>query len=50
MPAGEPGGPDSEVFYEFTQIPHDNQNLGKNVIRIVIVADLLKLVTLFYAI
>lgn len=23
MPAGEPGGPDSEVFYEFTQIQHD---------------------------
>jgi alanyl-tRNA synthetase len=23
MPAGEPGGPDSEVFYEFTQIKHD---------------------------
>jgi alanyl-tRNA synthetase len=23
MPAGEPGGPDSEVFYEFTQIEHD---------------------------
>ncbi len=23
MPAGEPGGPDSEVFFEFTQIPHD---------------------------
>ena len=22
MPAGEPGGPDSEVFYEFTQIEH----------------------------
>jgi alanyl-tRNA synthetase len=26
MPAGEPGGPDSEVFYEFTQIPHTPQN------------------------
>ncbi|MEK9169437.1 MAG: alanine--tRNA ligase-related protein [Patescibacteria group bacterium] len=25
MPAGEPGGPDSEVFYEFTQIPHDKK-------------------------
>lgn len=23
MPAGEPGGPDSELFYEFTQIEHD---------------------------
>lgn len=23
MPAGEPGGPDSEVFYEFTQIQHN---------------------------
>jgi alanyl-tRNA synthetase len=23
MPAGEPGGPDSEVFYEFTAVPHD---------------------------
>ena len=23
MPAGEPGGPDSEMFYEFTQIEHD---------------------------
>ncbi|PIY71996.1 alanine--tRNA ligase [Candidatus Roizmanbacteria bacterium CG_4_10_14_0_8_um_filter_33_9] len=23
MPPGEPGGPDSEVFYEFTQIKHD---------------------------
>ncbi|MBP7857701.1 MAG: alanine--tRNA ligase-related protein [Candidatus Saccharimonadales bacterium] len=23
MPAGEPGGPDSEVFYEFDFIPHD---------------------------
>lgn len=23
MPAGEPGGPDSEIFYEFTEIPHD---------------------------
>lgn len=25
MPAGEPGGPDSEVFYEFTQIEHDTK-------------------------
>jgi alanyl-tRNA synthetase len=25
MPPGEPGGPDSEVFYEFTQIKHQNQ-------------------------
>ncbi len=23
MPAGELGGPDSEVFYEFTDVPHD---------------------------
>ncbi|MBI4160175.1 alanine--tRNA ligase [Candidatus Wolfebacteria bacterium] len=23
MPAGELGGPDSEVFYEFTEVPHD---------------------------
>jgi len=23
MPPGEPGGPDSEVFYEFTQVKHD---------------------------
>ncbi len=23
MPEGEPGGPDSEIFYEFTSIPHD---------------------------
>jgi alanyl-tRNA synthetase len=23
MPAGEPGGPDSEMFYEFTSIEHD---------------------------
>jgi alanyl-tRNA synthetase len=23
MPAGEPGGPDSEVFFEFTGVPHD---------------------------
>lgn len=23
MPSGEPGGPDSEVFYEFTSIKHD---------------------------
>lgn len=23
MPAGEPGGPDSEVFYEFTEVEHD---------------------------
>ncbi len=28
MPVGEPGGPDSEVFYEFTQVPH-NQKFGK---------------------
>ena len=25
MPAGEPGGQDSEVFYEFTQIEHDKK-------------------------
>lgn len=25
MPAGEPGGPDSEVFYEFDFIPHDQK-------------------------
>ena len=24
MPAGEPGGPDSEVFYEFTNVEHDS--------------------------
>ncbi len=29
MPAGEPGGPDSEVFYEFTEIEHD-QSFGEN--------------------
>lgn len=29
MPAGEPGGPDSEVFYEFTQIKHDPRFGGK---------------------
>lgn len=23
MPVGEPGGPDSEIFFEFTHIPHD---------------------------
>jgi alanyl-tRNA synthetase len=23
MPTGEPGGPDSEVFFEFTSVPHD---------------------------
>ncbi|MBI4135702.1 alanine--tRNA ligase [Candidatus Uhrbacteria bacterium] len=23
MPVGEPGGPDTEVFYEFTQVAHD---------------------------
>ena len=23
MPAGEPGGPDSEIFYEFTDVVHD---------------------------
>ncbi len=25
MPAGEPGGPDSEVFYEFTQVEHNKK-------------------------
>lgn len=25
MPAGEPGGPDSEVFYEFTDVEHDTK-------------------------
>ncbi len=25
MPAGEPGGPDSEIFFEFTDIKHDPQ-------------------------
>lgn len=25
MPAGEPGGPDSELFYEFTTIAHDKK-------------------------
>jgi alanyl-tRNA synthetase len=25
MPAGEPGGPDSELFYEFTQLEHDKK-------------------------
>jgi len=29
MPAGEPGGPDSEVFYEFTEIQHD-QKFGEH--------------------
>ena len=28
MPAGEPGGPDSEVFFEFKNIPHD-EKFGK---------------------
>ena len=28
MPEGEPGGPDSEVFYEFTQIEH-NKKFGE---------------------
>lgn len=28
MPAGEPGGPDTEMFYEFTDIEHD-YNFGK---------------------
>jgi len=25
MPIGEPGGPDSEIFYEFTDVPHDSK-------------------------
>jgi len=25
MPAGEPGGPDSEMFYEFTDVKHDKK-------------------------
>jgi alanyl-tRNA synthetase len=25
MPAGEPGGPDSEIFYEFTHVEHDSR-------------------------
>lgn len=25
MPTGEPGGPDSEVFWEFTQVAHDSK-------------------------
>lgn len=25
MPAGEPGGPDSEIFYEFTHVKHDKK-------------------------
>jgi alanyl-tRNA synthetase len=25
MPAGEPGGPDSEIFYEFTSVEHDTK-------------------------
>ena len=25
MPAGEPGGPDAEVFYEFTHVQHDTK-------------------------
>lgn len=29
MPAGEPGGPDSEVFYEFPDVPH-NPEFGEN--------------------
>jgi alanyl-tRNA synthetase len=28
MPAGEPGGPDSEIFYEFTQVEH-NKKFGE---------------------
>ena len=29
MPAGEPGGPDSEIFYEFTDVEH-NPKFGAN--------------------
>jgi len=29
MPAREPGGPDTEMFYEFTEVPH-NPQFGKN--------------------
>jgi alanyl-tRNA synthetase len=29
MPSGEPGGPDSEMFYEFTEIEH-NKEFGEN--------------------
>jgi alanyl-tRNA synthetase len=29
MPAGEPGGPDSEVFYEFTEVDH-NKDFGEH--------------------
>lgn len=29
MPSGEPGGPDSEVFYQFTQVKHD-ANYGQH--------------------
>ncbi|MEK7081063.1 MAG: alanine--tRNA ligase-related protein [Patescibacteria group bacterium] len=29
MPAGEPGGPDSEMFYEFTDVKHDKK-FGEN--------------------
>ena len=25
MPVGEPGGPDSEIFYEFTEVEHDKK-------------------------
>lgn len=29
MPPGEPGGPDAEIFYEFTHVEHD-QSYGQN--------------------
>ncbi len=29
MPAGEPGGPDSEIFFEFTDVEHD-ESFGKH--------------------
>jgi alanyl-tRNA synthetase len=41
MPAGEPGGPDSEVFYEFNY-PHD-KNLGNSATLTAIVADFLEI-------
>ena len=33
MPAGEPGGPDSEVFYDFGTTPHDPQSSARSAIR-----------------
>ena len=40
MPAGEPGGPDSEMFYDFGT-PHD-QNSAKNATRTAIAEDFWK--------